>query len=615
MTRYFEVEQRDGAARLGKFFLKENIRTPYILNTRKLDSPESAIIDSGTLWRYNSFEEAMENLRDIRKKAGKDALIISPHQDITPDAPLDLALKLAERAGSEAEFKGATGVIYIPGQKVKEHDLYVMEGAGCLENNARRFLDTLIEMKKEIAPDTAIYAPNICTPENLAMLVYLGIDVFDNTRAIIAGHNDIYLTSAGQFHLNSLTELPCRCSACSSTEPSDLLKMDKKDRASILEEHNTNAMEAEASLVREKIRAGTLREYIEGQCRVHTWLTALMRLTDSEYEFMESQSPIARNNKLIATCGESQNRAEIVRFAKRIQERYTPPEADVLLLLPCSARKPYSTSKSHWKYIKALGKSRKFVHEIIITSPIGIVPRELELTYPAAHYDTTVTGYWDAEEKEWVASCLENYLSQHHYKHIVAHVEDAYRTICEIVAEKLGIDIIYSSLGNVTSPESLKNLRETMSELCTGRKRSNEHIQKDLIKAVADYHFGKGSGYLLVPEGSKIKGPFPKHQVFMGKKQLTTLVPQYGTLAITIEGVKSMLETGKYIVSIDDFVPKGSILAPGVLDADPAIRPNDEVFIKGKKAIAVGRANMSGNEMKRSNRGVAVDLRHVKKIK
>jgi archaeosine synthase len=613
MTRYFEVQQRDGAARIGKFLLKEDIRTPYIIDNRSLGSPESPIIDGGSLWKYGDLEKAQEHLREIRQKAGEDSLVILPHQDLTPEAPRKMAIRLAEKA-EEIEDTGATGAIYIPGQQVKEHDLYVMEGAGCFENNARNLLNLVFEMKKNIAPDTAIYAPNIATPENLAMLIYLGIDVFDNTKAIIAGHNDIYLTTAGQFYLDSLAELPCRCSACSSTDLTSLRAMDKKSRAAILEKHNINAMEAEAALAREKIRAGTLREYIEGQCRVHTWLTALMRLADDEYGFMESQNAIARNNTLVATCGESQNRAEVVRYAKRIQERYTPPEADVLLLLPCSARKPYSTSNSHWKFIKALGKSRKFVHEVIITSPLGIVPRELELTYPAAHYDTTVTGYWDAEEKEWVASCLENYLTRHKYTSIVAHVEDAYRVICEIVAEKLGIDIIYTSLGNVTSKESLKNLNTTMSELCTGRKRSHEQTQKDLMKAVADYQFGEGCGDILVPEDSTVKGPFPKHQIFVGKKQLITLIPQYGTLAITIEGAKAIIEKGRYTVKIDDFVPRGSLLAPGVIDADPLIRPYDEVIISGEKAIAVGRANMNGDEMKRSKRGVAVDLRHVKKI-
>ena len=69
-----------------------------------------------------------------------------------------------------------------------------------------------------------------------------------------------------------------------------------------------------------------------------------------------------------------------------------------------------------------------------------------------------------------------------------------------------------------------------------------------------------------------------------------------------------------YVVEIGDFVPKGSILAPGVNGANLQIRPGDDVLVKGPKAIAVGKAKMSGMEMAGSTRGMAVELRHVEKI-
>ena len=68
---------------------------------------------------------------------------------------------------------------------------------------------------------------------------------------------------------------------------------------------------------------------------------------------------------------------------------------------------------------------------------------------------------------------------------------------------------------------------------------------------------------------------------------------------------------GKLLVKIGDFLPKGSLLAPGVVDADEQIRPGDEVIVVGEKAFGVGRARMSGWEMKASRRGVAVEMRHV----
>ena len=610
MTRYFEVQQRDGAARMGKLLLRESIQTPHIVDTQTFgDLENSPIVDAGSLWRMGSWQKAREHLEEIRNTVGEDTLVILPHQSFSPavyghipEAPEDL---------DTAE--GARGNIFRKGKVPSESDLYIIEGVGTLENNARAFMDTLLDLKRNTRPDTAVYAPNICLPENLAMLVYLGIDIVDDTKSVVSAYNDIYLTTSGSFHLDRLGELPCRCGSCASIDIEELRQMDKKQRAQLLAEHNRNILESEMALVRERIRSGNLREYVEGQCRTRPWLTALLRLADQEYDYLESNTPIARSNQLIANTSESLTRPEVVRFAERVLDRYSPPEVDILLLLPCSARKPYSISNSHQRFIRALGKSRKFVHEMIVTSPMGIVPRELELTYPAAHYDTAVTGYWDAEEREWVAGVLEKYLSKHSYQHVVAHVEGAYRQICETVAERLGIEIIYTSTGSAASGESLSNLKETVAKLCTGRSRDQKAVKRDNMRAIADYQFGVGSGELLIPDNVVMKAPYPKYQAFVERKQVATLVPQYGTLAMTIDGAKLLLPEGRYIVNIDDFVPKGSLLAPGVTKADPIIRPGGEVIISGEKAIGVGKAMMCGREMQESTRGVAVDLRKAKK--
>ncbi|HJH32196.1 MAG TPA: tRNA-ribosyltransferase [Methanosarcinaceae archaeon] len=617
MTRYFEVQHRDGAARIGKLLLNTPIRTPHVIETgklRKWKEENNPILDAGSPWESGSKESEQVHLDEMRAVVGDDTLIILPHQSFPPAAPDDVAIKTADALNLVITTSGAVGTTFRTGQKVRKSDLYVLEGAGSLENNSRRFFNTLLELKNSVPADTAVYAPNLCLPENAAMLVYLGIDIVDDTRAVVAAYNDIYLTPSGRFYLDALAELPCKCETCAQLDVKDLMAMDRKKRAQHLEKHNRNMLGSELALVREKIRAGLLREYVEGQCRTRPWLTALLRIADSEYDYMEQRAPIVRSNQMIANTGESQTRAEVVRFANRINERYTPPEADILLLLPCSAKKPYGISNSHQKFIKALGKGRKFVHEVIITSPLGIVPRELELTYPAAHYDIAVTGYWDAGEIAWVGDCLANYLSKHSYSAIVAHVEGAYRDICENVSKELGLDFIYTSSGSVTSHGSLRNLKDTISELCDGRKRSAETVKKDMLRKITDYQFGHGAGDVLIPERAVIKAPFPKHQVYVDKTHLATLVPQYGTLAITIAGAEILLPRNRYVVTIEDFVPKGSILAVGVTGADPNIRPNDDVIVSGSKVICVGRAAMSGKEMEGSTRGIAVDLRHVKKL-
>ena len=604
------MHQRDGAGRIGTLMLKNKIITPTILDVRQFgDFENNSIIYPGNLWGMPNVKNSTVLMEEIRESVDENVLIIYPSRTYPPA----IAEKCELSKQSNGKVEGPVGIAFNEDDSNFPKELYVMDGAGSFDNKPRKMIEKIIEIKNQIPPDSVLYTPNIATPENLSMLIYLGIDAVDNTRALVAAGGNLYFTPAGAFRLDSLTELPCGCPACKNHTPTSLLELQADERRTLLENHNNSILESEIALCREMIRKGSLREYVEGKCRIQPWLTALLRHADSEYDYIESRTPISRRTPLLATTSEALTRSEVVRFAKRVQERYVPPEKDILLLLPCSARKPYSTSLSHSKFIRAMGRNRKYVQELILTSPMGIVPRELEIVYPAAHYDTTVTGYWDAEERKWVESCLEDFLSKHQYKHILAHVDGEYKEICEEVARKTGIEFIYTAEGSCTTGVSLKKLEAALNEIDTEPLRKGDW-RKDTLRGIADYQFGAGAGKLLVQETDRIKAPYPKHQIFAGKNQIATLVPQYGSLALGLEGVKRIIEMEKYIVHIDDFVPKGSILAPGITDADPDIRPLDEVIVVGKKAIGVGRAFMSGDEMKRSVRGIAVDMRHIKKL-
>jgi archaeosine synthase alpha-subunit len=598
MSKIFEITHRDAAARIGKLVLEKELSTPAIINLHEKDCP---FADSGSLW--NRSEPIEQNDKKI---------IILPHRSL-PLQTREEIIKELKVPPEHTEIVHRGLVLHPFTNEYPESELYVLGAAKQLENRARELVDSIIRLKENTRADSLLYTPALATPENLAMLLYLGVDLVDETLPIIKGYQDIYLTNSGEFHLDRLHEFPCACPVCSSKTPQEMLKLFKKDRAGLMAQHNSLKLGEELRNVREHIRSGSLREYVERQSRARPWLTAALRLIDVQYDFLEKRTPILRSNTLYANTSESLNRVEIIRFAERVLERYTAPDLDTLVLLPCSAKKPYSISLSHQKFINALGKYRKFVHEVIITSPMGVVPRELELMYPAAHYDTPVTGHWDLEERAWVGGCLRQYLQKNNYKNIVAHVHGAYREICESVASELGLEFIYTADTGVTSHESLNNLEIAVSGLENIKKRTAEQGKLDLMRATADYQFGKGAGDLLVPQDAIIRAPFPKFQLFAGK-QLATLIPQYGALALTIDGGMQLRDHPYYQVKIGDFIPHSSILAPGILDADPQIRPNDEVIVVGERFLGVGRANMSGWEMKGCGKGMAVELRHSKKI-
>jgi len=150
------------------------------------------------------------------------------------------------------------------------------------------------------------------------------------------------------------------------------------------------------------------------------------------------------------------------------------------------------------------------------------------------------------------------------------------------------------------------------------------------IRRVADYQFGRGVGKKLFPDNvvvffSKKTGKI--RYIYFDEKLLAILKPSNGLFTLTIEGAKRLIEMIKpkrLWVQVREetaaFVERGSdVFARHVVDANEEILPREEVIIlNGKnRVLAVGRAVLSGKEMKAFRRGIAVKVRrgNVKKIK
>ncbi|KPN30423.1 archaeosine synthase [Halolamina pelagica] len=374
-----------------------------------------------------------------------------------------------------------------------------------------------------------------------------------------------------------------------------------------------NALRTELRVVRERIREGRLRDYIEGQARHEQWLTAAFREFDQQYAYVEERTPVVRDSELAAASGDSIRRPEIQRFAERVTERYETEFDGPLVLVPCSATKPYSESQSHRQFHDAIQWRG---HLASMTSPIGVVPQELELTYPAQQYDTVVTGRWSADEKEFVSTVLRRYLERNEYDRVIAHVPPGgYTDICETVEAAVDAEFEYTVADHPTTDESLAALSSALEGEEAYQKRTREHR---IVRAMADYQLGEGAGAALFPSDEiQTTSRYPKIQVRDTEgEQLATMVPNYGVLSFTTAGARKWAESDapSKVVEIDEFVPHGSVLAPGVVDADDSIRTGDEVIVSGPKAFGVGRASMFGAEMQESTRGIAVETRHVDEL-
>jgi archaeosine synthase len=579
VTEYFEIHARDGPARRGELRLADPLRTPALV--------DDVLVDGGSLWPE---ERALP--------AGDPASLTAlPHRGF----PAGTRTEVQDAFAVDVPDVDYPSAAVVTPETAADHpaDASVLSTATGAAGHAERVLDAVLTVRRATPPDTALYLPGVATPRNVAALTYAGVDLFDAKLARVRGNQGRYLTTEGEYTLGDdhLNELP----APFPGEP----PLDTFDREDCVK-HNVAALESELATVRTRVTNGRLRDYVEGQARHQNWLTALFRLFDDEWGYVEERTPIYRSAPLAAASEDALRRAEIRRFADRVTSRYRPRFDDLpLVLVPCSARKPYSESQSHAQFHKAIGYRG---HVVSVTSPIGAVPQELELVYPAQHYDAVVTGRWTAGEREFVSEVLSRYLDCADYPRVVAHVPEDYRSVVETALDGRDLPVSWTVDDHPTTDDSLAALSRALAGEETYRKRTRQHRT---LRALADYQFGARAGEALFADDLRVQGRYPKLVAYEGDEQVAALVPQYGSLAFTLAGADRALARGVAPrVEIDDFVPRGSVLAPGVVDAADDVRVGDEVVIEGPRALAVGRAAMSGPEMRASTRGVAVDVRH-----
>ncbi|MFO7618695.1 MAG: archaeosine synthase subunit alpha [Thermoplasmata archaeon] len=463
-------------------------------------------------------------------------------------------------------------------------DLFILDNSIELYQNAKIFIDSVVRIREAIGYRAGLYLPGVALPNNIALLAYMGVDVLDSARAALLSGRGVFLTRDGPAQPDEF----CACKACSGNEG--------------IHRHNLMSMHAEMLRTRSKIAHGNIREHVEYRVKTSPKLVEMLRHLDMHhFAYQESRFPVVSGN-FVATTRLALGRPDIVRFRRRIIERYRkPPTPDVLVLLPCSAKKPYSSSKSHGFFSRAIAESGAAprVHEVIVTSPLGLVPRELELFYPAQHYDIPVTGHWFEDEKAMINNLLKEYLNINNYTHIINHLGEG--LLDDLDAES-------TVLGSPVSNESLHNLTAALSRISgTGSGWKNRASEE--IACMAAFQFGRDARKIF--SDCAMAGRFPQVRVVRQKKQLATISQANGMLVPTIDGARLLAERKIHTVAMEDFEMTGNLFAVGVVSASPEIRVGDEVVVvRNGDAAASGTARMSGEEMVQSDRGEAVRVRH-----
>ncbi|MCI4354012.1 MAG: DUF5591 domain-containing protein [Thermoplasmata archaeon] len=484
--------------------------------------------------------------------------------------------------------------------------LVVLANARVLFSEGESFVRA-IQQVRSLSGGAVLWAPRVGLPHRLALLTYLGVDLTDTTEVRLRAHGGAFLDpTLGAIDLApARAEHWCACPVC------------RRDPPGFVEEHAVAVLEEELARVRAAIRAGRLRELVEARLGAEPLLAEILRYADRDLSgLLDERTPVIGSSIRSYILRESQRRPEVQRFRARLLERYRPPPSKrILLLVPCSRTKPYRSSRSHRRFDRALEglPHLERLHVVSVTSPIGLVPRELEDTFPARHYDIPVTGEWDESERGAVLDALRALRRGGAYTKTIFHLDPAeYRFLADAGEE--GVWTL--SDGRTTTNEALGALRGAVApslEELRGVEGGPLTTVREELAAVAAFQFGPAAAALLFASPARLAGrPWFQRVTDGHGTDLATWREPRGLFQLTVAGAARMLPAHPLEVEVDPKVALlGDLFTPGVVRADPLIRSGDAVLlVRSGELLGVGEAALPGPLMTELTRGTAVWVRH-----
>ena len=512
------------------------------------------------------------------------------------EVPLESGLLTTASSGMASEPMVRDGVqvvrLPLPENLVIDEsaEVVVVPNAYELRKDPRRTVDAVVRLREAAGFGRLLCMLGIGEPSTVALLAYMGVDLFDDSLPRAAGLEHVMLM------------------------PEAEASMDEGDVVGA----NIDAMDAELAKVRMFTRADRLRELADQRSFSSPSNVALLRLYDQNAYGYAEETCSTVGCRFSCNSTQALRRPDLKRYRDRMRDYRKPEHKRILLLLPCSAKKPYHISKTHRAFASAIHTAQHdtLVHEVIVTSPLGMVPRELDACYPANSYDIPVTGEWKCEERAMIREMVGS-LIQQGYDKVICHLGDDYELV-----EGLA-DMECTVVGDPTSPKSLENLDKALRAAAKGMEPVDYLVDRNnLARGLLEFQFGKEISDLLMDENTYAIGKFPYWKFIREdpedrkrKTQLGMMTPERGMVSLTLEGAEILAEAGYATVEIMDFELKGNLFAVGVVRADPRIRIGDEAIIVCDGQVrGVGVAMMCGREMTDLKRGIAVKVRHKVKL-
>ena len=227
-----KIKAHDGPARIGQ---QDEMQTPNIINYKQLDTVENI----ATPFKIQK-EIAEENMRKTIELAKKE-------DDKTKRAVIQGAqyTDLRVECAKQLEKLNYTKLTFANTDE--------------LQRNPEKLLEIIINVRENINPNTTLYFP-FATTQIIPILAYIGIDIFDTSRAIYEAKNDNLMTQT------------------------NIYPASEYDMTDDLEKENIKQLEYTICEIQQNMKNKTLRNLTEQRAATHPELMTLHRLLDKNHQ-------------------------------------------------------------------------------------------------------------------------------------------------------------------------------------------------------------------------------------------------------------------------------------------------------------------------------------------
>ena len=344
--------------------------------------------------------------------------------------------------------------------------------------------------RRDTTPIHAFGVSGVLTP----LLAYIGVDTFDSSGYIHTSRSLTYSQPHTQKKLRimEMDETDCDCYICEAYPLQEIQQafMDKQSyratstgkfkseyyaaiglhnfqtEADILDEMRTAiaADDALEGLVRHLAKYQNFR----GLRRATAWLseydtTLAVRLARTLVQMptpikaKHTQRDLNQLELFPPDYGGTENEIQTIQTDRdtqtvslaytpddfRVPEDYQPPNGkDILLVIPCAGKKPYSLSRTHTMVANrlqaAFGEEQERIHKITLSGLYGPVPEEFEMEEAVTRYDFQLSPK-NKSQIEQCATRLVDYLEKYsdNYTLKIGYATSrAYRAVFTLTEER-----------------------------------------------------------------------------------------------------------------------------------------------------------------------------------